>query len=267
MVCGNLGVSALAEGDFDGGIAYLLWAGKEDRAWAGDSTRSMFASDLYMQFAKGTNREGKSQFGRLAPWIMLKKAIRKYNSDCRTGNRVKIDDLFKELEASPEHRALLEGSLWVIHRNIVLLREENERQIYFKDNNVYTRLRLFDGIASLCRFIELRMRNYEKGIPPKTTLGPLLKDFIFKGQTWFKTDVSNKNTAPQTSADFDKLIENILKNEKIPHRSLLFLWAIRNYSAHICDPEAPSFFANFEEIFGDIIISYIFYLKFRNVLT
>ena len=155
---------------------------------------------------------------------MLQEAIDKYNSIC-TGY-LRIEDVFKELEKSPEHRALLEGALWVVHRNLVLLREENARGIYKNENNIYT---LFDGLTSLCRFIELRMRKYETGIPPKTTLGSLLQDYIFKSETWFEPEVADKNTKPQNSIDFDKLVEHIIKNEKSPSRSILLLWVIRNY--------------------------------------
>jgi len=150
--------------------------------------------------------------------------------------------------------------------NLALIREENERDIYQHQNNIYTRLRLFDGIASLCRFIELRMRNYEKGIPPKTTLGQLLQNYVFKGEAWFKAEVTDKNTR-RKQQEFDNLIADVLKNYKRPSRSLLLLWVIRNYSANICNPESSIFFENLEEIFDDIIIAYIFYLKYRKILN
>jgi hypothetical protein len=264
MACGNLGVSALAEGDFDGGIAYLLWAGKEDRAFSGDPTKNIFANDLYVQFSKAEKRGGTSQFGGPAIWIVLENAINEYN--ITFGEKTTLDEIFKELEASPEQRSLLEGSLWVIHRNLILLREENARGIYKNENNIYTRLRLFDGIASLCRFIELRMRSHETFIPPKTTLGSLLINYIFKGQIWLQPDVIDKNTKPQTPSDLDILVQDALKNVKRPGRAILLLLVIRNYSVHICDPETPIFFSEFENIFNEIMIAYIHYLKFKKVI-
>jgi hypothetical protein len=260
MVCGNLGVSALAEGDFDGGIAYLLWAGQEDRWWSGDPTKNIFANPLYTQFAKGTHRQGKSQFGELAPWIMMKTAIDKYNTEFK--DSVNIDDVFKELEGSQEHRALLEGSLWVIHRNLVLLKEEKERGIYSNKNNIYTRLRLFDGLVGLCRFIELRMRYYEK-------ISGKLKDLliaIFGKETWFKNNVSPRNKSPQKPKDFDDRMREALEKVNRPGKSVLILWTLRNYATHICDPEAPFFFENIENIFNELVIAYIYYLKFKKLI-
>ena len=65
MVCGNLGVSDLAEGDIDGGIAHLLWAGYEDRAWVSVSyAYDVFQMKLYTQFASGEQRGGLSQLKR-----------------------------------------------------------------------------------------------------------------------------------------------------------------------------------------------------------
>jgi hypothetical protein len=264
MACGNLGVSALAEGDFDGGIAYLLWAGKEDRGWSGDPTKNIFANQLYVQFAKGDHRQGKSQFGGISTWLMLESAINEYNATF--SDKLGVDDVLRELEKSPEHRALLEGALWVIHRNLVLLREENDRRIYIGENNIYTRLRLFDGIVSLCRFIELRMRHHEKNIPPKTTLGPLLTDFIFKNETWVKPEVIEKPKSPQNPTDFDTFVQSALAKGNRPGRNILLLLGIRNYSVHTCDPETPAFFREFEKVFAEIVIAYIYYLKFRKII-
>jgi hypothetical protein len=257
MACANLGVSALAEGDFDGGIAYLLWAGHEDRAWSGDPTRNIFMNPLYTQFTKGTNRQGKSQFGTEAPWIMLKAAIDRYNEELK--DNVSINEVFKELEGSPEHRALLEGSLWVIHRNVALLKEERRRGIYPDRNNIYTRLRLFDGVVSLCRFVELRMKHYEK---TGGTLGDLL-EAIYGKETWFKKDVSPKSKSPQTPQEFDDLIREALEKCLKPGRSALILWTVRNYATHICDPDTPFFFENVDNVFDEVVASYAYYLTYK----
>jgi hypothetical protein len=263
MVCGNLGVSSLAEGDLDGGLAYLAWAMREDRAWiTGNPENSIFASPLYEQFAKGTNRGGISQFGRTAPWIMLEKALEKYNVIYK--EKVNVSSVFKELEDSPEHRALFEGAIWTIHRNLCLLREENDREIYQNDNNVFTRLRLFDGIVNLCRFIELRMRTHEK--PPKEvrTLGNLIH-YIFDKQSWFASEVKPNYAEPQTAKDFNDLVETTLKLNA-PARSVLLLWLTRNYSVHICDPNAPSFFEKIDQIFDELIALYVYYLKSKKLM-
>jgi hypothetical protein len=263
MVCGNLGVSALAEGDVDGGIAYLAWAMYEDRAWIkGNPENNIFASPLYVQFAKGTNRGGISQFGRLAPWIMLEKALEKYNSIHQ--EKVDVSSIFKELEDSPEHRALFEGAIWTIHRNLCLLREENDRGIYKNDNNIYTRLRLFDGIVNLCRFIELRMRTHEKVPKRVKTLGNLIH-YIFGKETWFSKEVEPNYTEPQTAKDFNDFIKVALKL-KPPASNILLLWVTRNYSVHICDPNAPFFFKNIEQIFDEMVAVYVYYLRFRKLI-
>ena len=273
MVCGNLGVSALAEGDIDGGLAYLSWASCEDRGWIkGDPTKNIFESPLYTQFAKGTKRQGLSQFGGPAPCIMLSKAVERYNHDYNQS--VDVNIIFKELESTPEHRALLEGSLWTIHRNLCLLREENRRGIYHKGNNLFTRLRLFDGIIILCRLIELRMKHHEsrmKILDPSTlkkalggTLGSLLKH-IFSREAWYETQLKRRIRRPQTPKSFDNFIKREMARPNSHARNLLFLLVIRNYSTHICNPETPFFFEHFENIFNEVIEAYIYHLKFRNV--
>jgi len=216
----------------------------------------IFESRLYIQFAKD-----KSPFGGQAPWIMMKTAIDKYNTEFKAS--VSIDDVFKELEGSPEHRALLEGSLWVIHRNLVLLREEKERGIYLAraKNNIYTRLRLFDGMVSLCRFVELRMKHHEKA---SGTLGNLLKT-IFEKENWIG-NVVRLGRKPKTSKDFDDQIREAFERYKGPERSVLILLTVRNYATHICDPEAPFFFENFENLFHEVVIAYIYYLKLKKLI-
>lgn len=221
----------------------------------------------------GTKRKGKSQFGGTAPWIMFQTAIKNYNVNYK--KKVDISAIFKELEDSPEHRALLEGSLWLIHRNLCLLREENERGIYHNGNNIFTKLRLFDGIMSLCRFIELRMRHHEsilKILPPDTLkkvlgkpLGSLLKA-IFCGENWYQTGFKNKIKKPQTPKSFDNFIKKEMTRPYSHARNFLLLLVIRNYSAHICNPDTPFFFKHFEEIFNDIVAAYIYYLIFRKII-
>jgi hypothetical protein len=274
MVCGNLGVSALAEGDVDGGIAYLLWAGQEDRWWAGDPTKNIFASHLYAQFARGTNRSGISQFGQPAPWVVLNNALMKFNARYR--ERFDTTSIFTELEGSPEHRALLEGAIWTIHRNLSLLREEKARGIYKSGNNVFTRLRLFDGIVTLCRFVELRMKHHESLLKllkkndleeaTSGTLGRLLHKVFGKG--WYKAETRNipRFEASKARALFNQFLKKKLKGKSSHVRSLLLLLVIRNYSAHICDPDVPPFFEKVEEIFDEIIAAYIYYLKFRKII-
>jgi len=154
---------------------------------------------------------------------------------------------------------LLEGSLWVVHRNLVLLKEEKDRGIYLNRNNIYTRLRLFDGVISLCRFIELRMRYYEK---TSGTLGKLLSA-IFGKETWFKNEVNPRNKSPQTPKDFDDLMREALEKCNRPKKNVLILWTLRNYATHICDPDTPFFFENLENVFDEIVAVYVYYLKYK----
>lgn len=263
MVCGNLGVSALAAGDIDGGIAYLLWASQEDRFWSGDPTKSIWANQLYVQFAQATRHGGTSQFDEPAPWLMLKRAIDKYNAEYN--DNLTTDTIFNELGTLPEygtHRALLEGSLWAIHRNTALLKQEKDYEIHSNGSNVYTRLRLFDGLVSLCRFVELRMRLHDD---VGGTLGDLL-DSIFGKETWFVNDVKQRSKSPQNRVEFETLLKKALEKVGRPGRSILILWTLRNYATHICDPEAPFFFENVEAVLDEIIIAYIHYLKFKKLI-
>jgi len=272
MVCGNLGVSALAEGDIDAGIAYLAWAMREDRGWIkGKPENSIYASPLYIQFSEAAARGGISQFGGSAPWVSLKNALAKYNTAYK--ENIDIKSIFKELEDSPEHRALFEGAIWTIHRNLCLLREENARGIYEKNNNVFTRLRLFDGMVTLCRFVELRMKHHEsrlKLLKKKDlkealsgTLGTLLLKIF--GNKWFKTETP-KIPRFETSKTFNRFLKSKSKGKSSHNRSLLLLLVIRNYSVHMCDPDVPFFFDNVEFIFDEIIGAYLHYLKLRKII-
>lgn len=265
MVCGNLGVSDLAEGDIDGGIAHLLWAGYEDRAWVSVSyAYDVFQMKLYTQFAHGEQRGGMSQFGGQAPHVMLENAINEYNNLCSTN--LKKDDIFKELRDSDEHRAILEGALWTIARNHPLLNEESGTIFPQGKHNIYTRLRLFNGLVDLCRFIELRMRHHEKSPKNIKTLGDLLQHiFEKKSLSWFDRDVKNNLGHPQTGQEFDDFVEQSLKFG-FPTRNILLLWGTRNYAVHICDPETPYFFNNFEEVFRAIVAAYPFYLQFKGII-
>ena len=265
MVCANLGVSDLAEGDIDGGIAHLLWAGYEDRAWLNVSyAYDIFNANLYTQFAKGEQRGGLSQFGGLAPHTILENAINEYNNACSA--KLKKEDIFKELRSSDEHRAILEGALWTIARNLPILAEETGAIFPQGKHNIYTMLRLFNGLVDLCRFIELRMRYHEK--PPKDVkmLGNLLNHiFANKSLSWFDKDVKKNLKHPETGQKFDDFVKQGL-TLGFPAREILMLWGTRNYSVHVCDPEAPYLFGNFEQVLHAILGAYIFYLQFKGIV-
>ena len=265
MVSANLGVSDLAEGDIDGGIAHLLWAGYEDRAWIkGSYACDAFQMKLYTQFANGELRGGSSQFGGPAPHVMLEIAIRAYNT--LTSAKLTKDSIFGELKDSDEHRAILEGALWTIARNIPILEEERSTIFEKNQNNIYTRLRLFNGLVDLCRFIELRIRHHEK--PPKEVkmLGQLFNHtFGKKSLKWFDKDVLGNIKMPQTGAEFDNFVKNC-HGLGFPASSILQLWGTRNYSVHVCDPETPYLFSSFVRVFNDIIAAYVFYLQYKGVI-
>jgi hypothetical protein len=265
MVCANFGVSDLAEGDIDGGIAHLLWAGYEDRAWVSVSyAYDIFQMKLYTQFANGEQRGGLSQFGGPAPHVMLENAINEYNGACSA--KLKKDDLFNELRGSDEHRAIFEGALWTIARNLPILKEESGTIFKQNQNNIYTRLRLFNGLVDLCRFVEIRIRHYEKPLKNVKTLGDLLK-YVFgnKSLPWFDKEVKSNIKGPQTGKEFDDFVKNCY-TLGFPARSILLLWGTRNYSVHVCDPETPYLFSNFEKVFCDIMASYLFYLQFKGII-
>jgi hypothetical protein len=118
--------------------------------------------------------------------------------------------------------------------------------------------------VDLCRFVELRMRHYEK--PPKDvrTLGNLM-NYIFGKETWFSNDVKPNYAEPQSPSDFDGAIKKLLQL-KPPAKYVLLLWITRNYSVHICDVEAPAFFDNLDEVFRSIVECYLFYLRQKAIL-
>lgn len=263
MVCANWGVSDLAEGDVDGGIAHLLWAGYEDRGWSKTSyAHNIFKSQLYTQFAEGSQRGGKSQFGGQAPHIMLEDAITEFNK--LFGTSWTKDDVFKSLSDNDEHRAILEGALWTLARNLPIYKEENPKIFDQDRHNIYTKLRLFNGLVDLCRFVELKMRHYEKPPQGVRTLGNLI-NHVFGKESWFSSDVRPNYAEPQTAQDFNNVIKGILQL-KPPAKYVLLLWITRNYSVHICNVEAPDFFDNLGDIFQSIMGCYFFYQRLRGII-
>lgn len=275
MVCANLGVSSLAEGDIDGGIAYLSWAMHEDRAWIeGDQNNNIFKSDLYSQFTTGKHREQKSQFGKTAPWINLEKIISHFNGTNETN--IALENIFNETEDSPEHRALFEGSLWIIHRNYCLLEYEKEISIFKENNNnLFTKLRLFDGVINLCRFIEFRIKKNEERLKilneqdldnlSKDTLGGALSKVF--GSDWYKKVITEGHFPKfENKEEFKEFLEKRLTDDKSKELSLTFLLGIRNYGTHLCNPDVPIFFSEFARILEEIISAYMHYLRFREII-
>ena len=106
------------------------------------------------------------------------------------------------------------------------------------------------------------MRHYEQ---TRGMLSELLQT-IFGKETWFKKDVHPKNKSPQRPEDFDGLMKECLEKVNRPGKNVRILWTLRNYATHICDPEAPFFFENFENAFDEIVITYIDYLKFKKLI-
>lgn len=203
---------------------------------------------------------------------MLERALEKYNTTYK--EKVDLSTIFEKLEDSPGHRALLEGAIWTIHRNLCLLREETARGIYKDVNNIFTRLRLFDGIINLCRFLELRMKHHEfilkclkkkdlEEIKKKGTLGKILWKIFGKG--WYKPETSKIPKFP-TPQSFNGFLKSKLTAKRSHTRSLLLLLVIRNYSVHLCDPNVPFFFKNIEQIFDELISAYVCYLSFRKLI-
>ena len=266
MVCANFGVSDLAEGHIDGGIAHLLWASHEDRGWRKTSdVHNIFQSPLYTQFAQGEKRNGTSQFGGPAPHIMLERAIHSFNKIFKTS--LSKEDIFRELANDDDHRAMLEGALWILARNLPIFHEEAEKIFLSrkqKKHNIYTRIRLFNGLIDLCRFVELRMRHYEK--PPKNvrTLGNLIH-YTFDNETWFRKEVKPRYRRPKRGQEFDDFVKKTLRL-KAPISNVLFLWVTRNYFVHIGDVETPYFFENLDKVFQSIVGCYLFYLRLRSIL-
>lgn len=263
MICANWGVSDLAEGDIDGGIAHLLWAGYEDRGWSKTSyVHNIFQSPLYIQFAEGKRRQGKSQFGGSAPHVIFDNAISAFNKAFKTS--FTKDKIFHELKDNDEHRAVLEGALWTLARNLPILEEESEKIFHNRKQNIYTKLRIFNSLVDLCRFIELRIRHREK--PPKKVkmLGQLIK-YVFGKETWFTSEVEPNPKGAQTPQDFDDRVRKFLQL-KAPARNILLLWVTRNYSVHVSNVETPYFFDNLIEVLQSIVGVYLFYLKFRKIL-
>ena len=95
------------------------------------------------------------------------------------------------------------------------------------------------------------------------TLGTLLLKVF--GNKWFKTETP-KIPKFEASKAFNQFLKNKIKGKMSHPRSLLLLLVIRNYSAHICDPDVPFFFDNVELIFDEIIGAYLHYLKLGKIV-
>ncbi|MFX1473970.1 MAG: hypothetical protein ACFFCO_00630 [Promethearchaeota archaeon] len=268
LVCGKLCETSILEGDIDGGIAYMLWATRENRGrtkdFNSDEITTWLLSKTYRRFAAGEGYNGRSPFGTPAPHIMLKAAINEYNK--RTGTKFTLDQILNEASQTREYRALLEGSLWTIHRNLAILKYEQDFKIFpSRKYNLYTKLRVLDGFLNLCRFIEYAIKSREKltvkGREP--TMGELIHH-ITKQKHWVRSSIKGKNNRqPQNAQKFNTTLQTLLNEETNPYQNYLILLTIRNYIAHVCDPEIPIFFNNLGNLFNRLIWAYLQYLDWK----
>jgi hypothetical protein len=258
MVFADFGISEMATGKFDAGIAHLLSADEEDRPFV-QNTHGILDIRLWEQF------EVPIVFGYL---IRINK-----NTDSALDFKVDetfLNHLFREM--SQQDRIFLEGTIWALTDNLYL---NNVTP------NVYTRGRLYSGLKDLCLLTEslIRKKQIASHIifqASRITLG----DRIGRGQRQpglLMNALAHQNIGyPQeginvSANDLQELVNNleyILNNvSSVEVRRVYCLHSVRNFTGHhfdlsenIVSPTGRTFFEMYETTLNNIL-SAILYFK------
>ena len=259
MVYANLGVSQMALDNFDQGIANLLKAHEEDKAFHGSNyEKPLFQGPLYSQFEKN-----------IIEYLINNGQL------FATQASVIVDETFiTELlnSLSFDNRLLFTSTIRSISQNINILKE---------NNNTFTRGRLFSDIKNLCLFVEDVMKRKAKSTGMSVTKNTTLKDFIeYLVDHQVKAILNDKTTDPSTTdwrklttagniGDFDANLQQIYKFsgtvESFFAKCFLYLGAARNFSGHNFETSESYFFENFQDILRHILGT-VLYLRHHGKL-
>ncbi|MBA3874480.1 MAG: hypothetical protein H0X30_35570 [Anaerolineae bacterium] len=243
----NLGITQIAQGKFDAGIAHLLTAELEDRDVANpkefilDSILwKQFENTVFMYFISYGNKNG------------INFAV----------DNLFLEKLFKDIDG--EDRIYLQGTILALLDNIELNR--------LAPNN-FTYGRLYSMLKDLCLLIESLLHKKQTSLGNyQETLYPLLQ-IALKTQNinWHSSSPAPKAT------DFKQLVdqlENILNNQSNDQiRWADCVYLVRNFTGHHFKVDETIKSTSGKSFFGDLYLpalentfSLLLYLKYINAI-
>ena len=253
MVYANLGISQVAIGKLDAGIAHLLAADQEDCPFVRDP-HGILNTRLWQQF------ERRRIFDYLIEFNNNPDATLSFAVDADS-----LDDLFRALDL--QDRIFLEGTIWALQDNL---------QQDGVCSNVYTWGQLYSGLKDLCLLTESLLRKrqiQDRRITNATriTLGNLLQNALAGLGIGYPQD--GLSTSANDLQEFVDNLEGILNNANSADlRRVYCLHLVRNFTGHHFDPSdtaisvgGQSFFDMFELALMNIL-SAILYFKHINAI-
>lgn len=237
MVYGNLGISKIAQGELDGGIAFLMAGFKEDAPITGDHEHQFLKSPLYQQFER--NIHG---------YIITKRKNYVAGSVGSDYGEVFMNSF------DVDNRLYL----MVIVSNLIT----NLEVFNSGNDNKYTKGRILSTLSDLCVFIEDAIKRKLSITTERITLKPLLRDRAFSSEAWKANLFSNWDnlTSASNIQDLDANLKAIFVLGNRDVERFLVLGALRNFAGHNFDVNGPFLFSKIEAILINII-EVIFYLK------
>jgi hypothetical protein len=247
IVYANLGITQIAQGKFDAGIAHLLTAEWEDREIANpkefilDSILwKQFERKVYIYFLSYTKKQGIN--------FTIDDAL--------------LTKLFKDIDR--EDRIYLQGTILALLDNIELNK--------IAPNN-FTYGRLYSMLKDLCLLIESLLHKKQ------TSLGNSQKDLynllnsVFKGQgvNWPSNNQIPKVTELKQLLDQLEIILNNQLSNEIRWANCVYL--VRNFTGHHFKVDETVKSINGKSLFGDLylpalenVFALLLYLKYINAI-
>ncbi|WP_338461431.1 hypothetical protein VZH09_10385 [Synechococcus elongatus IITB7] len=217
MVYANLGIAQIIGKNFDQGIAHLLLACEEDKAF-NRSPHGILESDLWRQF------ENQYVFPLFVSLNTTRAARLSFSV-----NEAFIEDMLRYLDL--EHRLLLEVTIFSICENLKFNR--------FKKNK-YTQVKVYTLLRDLCVLIEALLRKrYLVKYPNGLEAGSLYKLLQFNlSARSFRFDDSSlvgKNRAQDIQGFLDNLDFIFKSTEDSVVKQCFCLSLTRNFTGHHLD--------------------------------
>ncbi|AZB71630.1 hypothetical protein [Synechococcus elongatus] len=217
MVYANLGIAQIIGKNFDQGIAHLLWASEEDKAFS-RNPHGIIESDLWKQF--------ENQY--IFPLFINLNTIEAAELSSKV-DKIFIERLLRYFDL--EHRLLLEVAMFSICENLKFNR--------FKRNK-YTQVKMYMLLRDLCILIEALLRKkYLTNYPNGSEGGSLFKLLEFnlsiRGFRFNNSSLKGKNRAQGIQEFLDKLDSIFQSTEDLVVKQCFCLALTRNFTSHHLD--------------------------------
>jgi len=233
MVYAILGISQIAQGKFDAGIAHLLTAEWEDRE-VDPQGHSILNTDNWGQFER-----------KIVDYFIS------FATKPNTNLGFTVDDVFlkKTFEnMGNTDRIFLQATILALLDNI--------QQNIVRPNN-FTYGRLYSGLRDICLMIESLLRKKQRlNATTNTTLYNLLQDALAKDNIQYPQKTLNKSWSADNLKSFlDRLEEILSQSETVELRRAHCIHLIRNFTGHNFDIQEHIVSTKGNKSFGDLFES------------